>query len=119
MERDMDLIRKILIELEKKDYEGIWHELKIDNYSLEKINYHVMLLAEANLIKAQNLSDHDGIDWKPKRLTWQGHEFLEAAKDEKIWEQAKEILKQKGGNITFSVLKALLTQLVKSKFLGG
>jgi hypothetical protein len=30
------------------------------------------------------------------RLTWQGHEFLESAKDDEIWERTNTILLEKG-----------------------
>jgi hypothetical protein len=34
------------------------------------------------------------------RLTWEGHEFLDAARDEKRWKKAMSTVKEKGGTIT-------------------
>jgi hypothetical protein len=47
-------------------------------YVQREITYHAVLAHEAGLIKANNLSSLDGVCWKPKRLTYQGHEFLAA-----------------------------------------
>jgi hypothetical protein len=49
----------------------------MEGHSREEISYHVLLLAEANLIKAE-ISTRQTAEYKPKRLTWEGHEFLEA-----------------------------------------
>ena len=35
------------------------------------------------------------------RLTWQGHEFLDAARNEDRWNQAKKTISEKGGSLTF------------------
>lgn len=82
MKRNMDLIRLILLEIEKGPYDGSWLDINIDGYTDNDISYHVILLAEAGLIEAQDNSTLDGLSWQPKRLTWQGHEFLDASRDE-------------------------------------
>ena len=57
-----------------------------------------MLLAEAGLIEATNVSSFDGPDWKAKRLTWSGHEFLEASRDQNRWQKALTLIKERGGD---------------------
>ena len=47
-------------------------------------------------------------------LTWEGHEFAEAARDETRWEKAMGIVTEKGGAITIDVLKNLLSSLMKA-----
>ena len=37
----------------------------------------MQLLDEAFFLEAQELSSHDGYEWRPKRLTYEGHEFLD------------------------------------------
>jgi len=44
-------------------------------------------------------------------LTWEGHDFIQAAGKEVIWKKAFEIVKEKGGAITFEVLKGLVKSL--------
>ncbi len=113
MKRDMDLARQILLELEKAPYDGRLLIVDIADYEEEAINYHVLLLAEAGLIEAKDLSSLDGAEWVPTRLTWQGHEFLDAARDQSRWNQAKRTISERGGSLTFDILGGVLTQLMR------
>jgi hypothetical protein len=38
------------------------------------------------------------------RLTWEGHEFLDATRDSKVWKLAKEKVLKPGASWTFSLL---------------
>ena len=118
MKRDMDLVRKILIELEKLPYSSGFVDLPIEGYSPDEVSYHVMLLSETGLIEAIDLSTLSGPHWAPIRLTWSGHEFVEASRDENRWEKAKNIMKEKGSGFAFGVLQNLLVQLMTKAVLG-
>jgi len=115
----MNLVRQILLKIEEHPEPMGWVELDIPGYSPEQAAYHVMILADAGLVEAVNLSSFDGFEWKPKHLTWEGHEFLEASRDEKRWRKALELMKKKGGGIAFDVLKDLLLQLMRTNVLSG
>lgn len=123
MKRDMDLARQILMDVEEcKECTGHgWVQLNIDGRSKDEIAYHVMLLHEAGLIEARDVihSGPDGFNWFPKRLTWAGHEFLDAAREEGLWQRAKNIAKEKAGGLSFDVLKAILLKLATDAVLGG
>ena len=110
MKRDMDLARQIMLELEQAQYTGAWIHISIENFSKEKVNYHVMLLAKANLIEAEKYVNSCGTERLPISLNMQGHDFLEAAKNETIWQKAKTHIQNKGGVLTFDVAKAVLAQ---------
>ncbi len=84
----MNLIRKILFEIEKIPEYNSPLRLSIKGYEENIISYHVMLLAEANLINALDASSGGGPKFIPTSLTWECHEFLEAAKDDKRWRKA-------------------------------
>jgi hypothetical protein len=112
MKRDMDLIRAILIEVEKLPFDGSFHDISVQGYSEEEITYHVLLAHEAGLIEAMDLSSMDGVCWKPKRLTYEGHEFLDSARNDTVWQKAKEKLLSTSGSITLDALKALLQQII-------
>ena len=118
MKRDMDLCRKILLKIENHGQVMGVMNIKVEGYTEKEISYHVMLLSEVDLIEALDMSDRSGHDWKPQRLTWEGHEFLEASRNDNIWENAKRIITEKTGGVTFDVLKALLLDLVKKSVLG-
>jgi len=91
MKRDMDLIREMLLEIEANPDPMDGPSLDIGGRSRDEISYHVMLMHQAGLIDAWDCSSVDEICWYPKDLTWEGHEFLEAARDPARWQKAKDI----------------------------
>ncbi len=111
MKRDMDLVRSILLQVEanEDDPRGMI-PLDIPGKSPMDVSYHVMLMAEAGLITAHDLSSSSGYNFIPKRLTWSGHEFLDAARNETVWNETKMTVAKKAGTVSFEVLKALLSQ---------
>jgi DNA-binding transcriptional ArsR family regulator len=113
MKRDMDLIREILLELESSPQTAM-DTVVIDKRPPEEISYHLELLTDAGLIKAETYKTWDApLKFHSIQLTWEGHEFLEAAKNETHWNRAKEVIKEKGSGLTFDILKALLLQLTR------
>lgn len=112
MKRDMDLARSILLKMESEPYEGGWVDVAIEGYSASEVSYHVMLLAKAGLIEADNVSSRDGLAWKPTILTMAGHDFLDASRDQARWEKAKDIVIKKGGALAFEVVKSVLIDLM-------
>ena len=116
MKRDLDLTRKILEQVEEKS-EGMGGvEIDIPGQSAQDVSYHVMLLNEAGFLTAVDLSDKGGLDWRPITLTWPGHEFLDAVRNDTVWRKIKETVKDKGGSIPFEILKTLAIQFAGSVF---
>jgi len=48
-----------------------------------------------------------------QKLTWAGHDFLDAARNDTVWNSAKEKLISVGGSASLEILKALLVQTAK------
>jgi hypothetical protein len=115
MKRDMDLARAIMLKLEDEPFDGGPTKLTNPDYPDNEISYHVMLLHDAGLIHAFDFSGDGHPNWQPAYLTWAGHEFLEAAKDDTRWNRAKNYLKEQGSPMLFEVLKTLLVSYVKQK----
>jgi DNA-binding transcriptional ArsR family regulator len=113
MKRDMDLVREILVQVANfPDIQN--YVLSIKGYEEQEVAYHIMLLKEAGLLEAATAQFGDGrLAAQPRRLTWQGHEFLDAARDDTNWQKTKDIVKEKGGGLTFEVIKALLIQMAR------
>lgn len=116
MKRDMDLVREILLYLEEhaspdQPLQGV----QIGERSEHEITEHVHLLVEAGLIEAENADTMDGECWLPQRLTWAGHEFLDAARDAGRWARARDTIKKSGGTLSFDLVKALLIAFAKEK----
>ena len=116
MKRDMDLARKILEQIEDKS-EGVGGvEIDLPEYTSENISYQIMLLHQAGLLKAHDCTSSGGFHWMASSLTWQGHEFLDAIRNDTVWNNVKEAVKEKGGSIPFEVLKALAMKIAGTVF---
>jgi hypothetical protein len=84
------------------------------------MQYHLLLLREADLIADLVVVECDNgelvtqIVWKPQ-LNWTGHEFLDTARDETTWNQAKERVGKSVGTVAMSVLSALLIEISRQQ----
>lgn len=121
MKRDMDLCRKILLDVEAdpRATGPAWMNLTIEGREPAEVAYHVMLLCEHGLLEAKNLSNLDGMDWRPIRLTYQGHEFVDAARKDSLWRKATNLVQEKTGGLSLDVLKAVLVKLATEAAVGG
>lgn len=120
MKRDMELVIKILKKIEEKNSpEPFYVRMSDEGYDDELVMYHLEIMKEAGLIEAVEFSTLDGYDIMVKRLTWEGHEFLDAARNDSVLSKAKEIAKQKGAELSslpLMVVKDLLLATTKSWF---
>lgn len=107
MKRDMDIIRALLMQVESGEIpealKGVSEEVKV---------YHIALLSDANLIHARIVEDEQGNPFNAVifRLTWDGHEFLDAARNDTTWNHIKSKILKPGvswtASILFDILKA-------------
>ncbi|MDB5295835.1 MAG: uncharacterized protein JWO31_1818 [Phycisphaerales bacterium] len=110
----MDLVRAILLACEAEASGEPVFPLVIDGYSASQIGYHATILGEAGLAIGSDVTTRsdDGIRFLISRLTWAGHEFLDAARDDTAWAKAKGIAAKAGGG-GIEVLKSVLGELAK------
>ena len=114
MKRDMDLARDILLALEARGNGRLGLiEVDIPERSRAEVAYHIMVLSQAGLIEATDLSSPGRFDWRARHLTWQGHEFIEAARNDTLWEHAKSTVIERTSGLALELLKGVLTQLGK------
>lgn len=110
MKRDMDLIRLLLLQTEGEEPKP-----DLSRYTQAQVLYHSALLIEAKLVHGSTIEDGDGeiATTITSRLTWAGHEFLDAARNDTIWKKAGEKIIHSGVQVTVSVLEELLKKLLK------
>jgi hypothetical protein len=115
MKRDMELIRLLLLQQEQGE-----PSTELENYSEEEVIYNYALMLDAGLIDANLLLDGSGqpAGVTVHRLTWAGHDFLDATRDSKIWKTAKEQILKPGVSWTFSILLEWLKQEANKRILG-
>ena len=116
MKRDWDTIRKILTKLEESASSDT---LSLSNFPPEKaeeISYHIELLLEANLIEGEMTPTlgKGPTSFYITRLTWNGHEFLDAINNDTIWEKTKKSFSKNGISMTFELVKTVATETAAS-----
>lgn len=110
MKRDMNLIRSLLLETE-----GATPKQDLSSYTTEQLVYHSALLVEAGLVDGTIIENGSGYPAGTTiiRLTWAGHDFLDAARSDTIWKKAGEKIKAAGVEVTIDVLKEVLKQVAR------
>lgn len=117
MKRDMDLIRKILLKLENFTSDDNINKIEIEDFSHDQVAYHIYLLQDAGLIRAGILMDYGTAVPKITAingLTWAGHDFLDASRDEGRWIKAKTVINEMKG-ASFEIIKTVLIVLMKDQ----
>ena len=115
MKRDMEIVRKILLAIEETAHGFAGRDFKLEGYTDEKVRYHVYIMMEAGLLCGAKTT-HQGSQSPqaiPRSLTWAGHEFLDAARDDTRWAKVMEEVKNFGGAVTIAVLTELLVRAMK------
>jgi hypothetical protein len=110
MKRDMELIRVSLLEVEREEPAP-----DLSGYTQDQKVYHMALCIEAGLVDGEIVKDGNGYPAATAavRLTWKGHEFLDAARNDTIWRKALGHIKKAGVTVTLPVLEDLLKKGAK------
>lgn len=119
MRRDMDLIRAVMLQVEAVEDDRLGLDsfhLSIDDRPASEIAYHVRLLVQAGLLEGQNITAVGDETWHfgALRLTWEGCEFLDAARDDTRWRRARDQIR-KVGSVTLPLLSQLLISYLKQE----
>ena len=117
MQRDLDLIRSLLLGIEAQGSGGAaasgWQSSGESNgQSTETIHYHVQLLNDAGLVVADEIVPGQ---WWPERITWAGHEFLDLARDEELWLSVTAEIGERVGSAPFSVVREVLERRMRDR----
>ena len=120
MQRNMDLIRQLLLGLEGEA--STQYEFNMENVDELEKWYNVDLLVQANLIRGVEVhwaADGTGPSVYTKglvALTWEGQDFLHAVRNDSVWHQASKKAKAGGldmQSLTFEVIKSLCVSTAK------
>jgi hypothetical protein len=117
VQRDMNLIRQILFRIENHAGAFAPQDYAVEGYTADQVGYHVWLLGQAGLMKVIDVTSHgsSGPQAVPLNLTWEGHDFIDAARSETTWSQAMKKAKSVGGSLSFVVFKQLLESVIRSQ----
>ncbi len=107
MKRDLDLARQLLLDIENRGADCSVSVLRSEpeQHNEERIRYHLRLLIDADLLKEIDRTS-SGIPCV--RLTHEGHELLELARNESRWREAKWTCQDRIGGLSLSVIRGIL-----------
>lgn len=119
MKRDMDLVRSILLQVEAADNECESGQLDFMGHSQAEVYYHIELMQQRGLIDATVKRDWSGsvIYASITGLTWDGQDFLDAMRDDRVWARSKKAVKDAVGSTTFDVIKKVCVEVATSMVL--
>jgi hypothetical protein len=107
MKRDWDLIRNLLLKIEERTPEK---SLSASDFQgdTNTISYHLTLLLESGLVVGHSVGTFaNQFDCQIQRLSWNGHDFLDAISNDSSWNKIKDSVKKIGGKIAFETLKGI------------
>lgn len=111
MKRDMELVRRVLLDLE--DSKSTTH---IDGYTEDQVKYHQGMVVDEGLAKGTVMRTQSEMTEIPRAvvlfdLTWAGHDFLEAIREDTQWNKIKGYLAAGGKVLTLETAKLAAKQL--------
>jgi len=106
MQRNWDLIRMILLDLENAKGEHRKAE-EMPPFPADWVALHMKMMEEGGLIEGH---DPGFLSGPPQffalGLTWKGRELLDSIRSMSIWDKTKDLLKEKGIGLTIDTIKA-------------
>lgn len=118
MTRDMDLVRELLISIEQLSPGTHLFDVPPGDADPAVAYEHVRLLINAGYVdgKAIGIMGTNVGQLLISGLTWEGHDFVEAVKNDTVWSKTKAAINAQGGNATVEIVKALATAFLKAQF---
>jgi hypothetical protein len=121
MKRDFELVRKLMLAIELRvdnSYSmtnDLKSELKIEDHSLDEVKCHLAWLIEAKLVDGKVfLGGGGGVsNVSIRKLSWEGCNFLDDARNESVWKKTMETVKERSGSVSIALLTQLLISAAK------
>ncbi|HVS80652.1 MAG TPA: DUF2513 domain-containing protein [Pyrinomonadaceae bacterium] len=113
MVRDIELIRLIMLNVQAEDFYG-----GVEGYTDDAVNYHKALLIDKGLVEgsATYSTSKDASPDIPrlvliKRITWEGHDFIDGIVTDTKWNKVKTFLAEAGKDVTIETIKWAVIRL--------
>lgn len=116
--RDLDRMRSILLKLEGNEFKEFgngWVQTNGEDFFEKTDQYQIVLLNQAGFIEINEHRTIGSVVPDLLRVTFHGHDYIGAIKDEGIWESTKTAVAETGGSAGLEIVKALALGFVKQK----
>jgi len=122
VKRNWDTIRELLTKVEECTLPS--ETVRLAHFPTDReaeISYHISLLIEAGLVHGQmSQTITPGVwDFLAKRLTWDGHEFLDSIRSETVWARTKKAFLDKGVEMSFDLVKICAKEVATTLLKGA
>lgn len=116
MKRDLDLVREILLKIEALPA-GPPAQYPTSEIDDPVLLAHFELVLASGLVngKISRSQSSRGDVISISGLTWEGHEWIEMVRSPSVWNEAKSILTDKGGALTYELTKAVAAKLLSAR----
>ena len=117
MKRDWDTLRELLAKL--KGCTMLADRVRPSDFQRSarpRFHTYMQFLIEAGLVKGQVVGTigPEVKDFFGQRLTWDGHEFLDAIRSDTVSEKTKKIFTEQGVSMTFELVKTVAKETATS-----
>ncbi|MDD8023056.1 MAG: DUF2513 domain-containing protein [Paracoccaceae bacterium] len=113
--RDLNRIRDILLHLEGQESDDGYVWTRGDEFYVASDDYQFTLMTQAGILSDDEYRTMATIVPDRVMITFQGHDYLDAIRDQGVWEKTKAAVAETGGNATLEIVKALALGLLKKK----
>jgi len=104
----MNLLRAILMEVERRSPQNADQPLVIAGYDDRAVRYHAQLAIEYGLIHVDEIQSGNGIEARVLSLTTEGRDFVDLAQDDATWNRVIQRAERCALWIPFSEFQAIL-----------
>jgi predicted ArsR family transcriptional regulator len=121
MQFDIDVARRILLAIEATPANQYPEDVVLPDVDENDVLEHLECLIEDGLVDGTVAESGMGGDGRIlavhlTRLTRKGHDFLANARNDQVWNKTKVFVKEKGGAVSFEILKAVLIKMAAQHF---
>lgn len=111
MKLDPQMIRDIMIACEEAD-DGSDNDIQLNLPGRDGrvVSYHVRRLGQAGYLEVEALPDDDDLEFTwhvPQSVTFAGHQFIAATRDESTWKKVLKTVGTKAGSVTIDTMLAI------------
>lgn len=112
MKRDWDVVRKVLLAVEDlPDRKSAITEQDVDGIDSDDVYHHALILIEAGYVVGHEGVKQGGKSVFLQRLTWAGHELLDAIRQQSKWNNIKRYAREQGIELTAKGIELVLSSM--------
>jgi hypothetical protein len=116
VKRDLDLIRDLLLKIEALPA-GPTAQYRVDEIDDPVLLAHLELLIDSGLVRGKISRSHGarGDVIGIAGLTWEGHEWIETVRDQRVWNETKRTCIDQAGALSFDLARAVARRLLRMR----